>query len=70
MKTLDIRTLTPSARNAVRVGAVSDMKSGKFTITEVARMYGTTTISINKWVKLSRRKNGLQEKSRGRPVGT
>ena len=67
MSILDIRTLTPSARNAVRVGAVADMKSGKFTVTEVARLYGTTTISINKWVKLSKKKNGLQEKSRGRP---
>ena len=70
MSTLDIRTLTPAARNAVRLGAVTDMKSGKYTVTEVARMYGTTTISVNKWVKLSRRKNGLTEKSRGRPKGT
>ena len=70
MHSLDIRTLTPAARNAVRVGVVSDMKSGKYTVTEVARMYGTTTISVNKWVKLSRKKNGLTEKPRGRPKGS
>lgn len=59
---------TPKARFAVRVAVVKEMKSGKFSASEVAADYGVTTASVKKWVAIveTQGTDGLHEQKRGR----
>ena len=65
---IDFRTLPVGLRDAGRVAAITELATGKFTVSEVAERYGTTTISIRKWREIADAKGvqALTEHKRGR----
>lgn len=68
MKTQDARSLSAKAQEALRERAVSAVLSGK-SQAEVARTFGVTTVSVNKWMQRYRRhgENALKAARQGRP---
>ena len=70
MKTRDARSLSAKAQEALRERAVSAVLSGKSQV-EVAKTFGVTTVSVNKWVQRYRRhgEHALKAARQGRPKG-
>jgi transposase len=64
----DVRSYTPHEREALRIAVVAVMATGRYTLTEVANLFGTSTVSIHKWVKQAEEfgAEGLVEHKRGR----
>jgi transposase len=65
----DARSLSPDAQEALRLQAVTAVKTQGLKHVKAAKMFGVTRQTIDKWMKKSQRggKKALRKKKRGRP---
>lgn len=62
---IDYKTLPEAVRQAAKLACIEDMRSGKYTVQELAARYGTTRVTIYSWKEQAEEGN-TQRKKTGR----